>query len=151
MDAYGNVTSLSEAQFLSYHTQVAVKDMCGNIVYVDEGLSVLLPILWDLGFETKYSCSGGTTKSLEAGDYVYKDGYIYFATVTMAESFAEIASVEVPSKINENCSQMDSMIIRFPECRISSFIERFQSVTLHHPALRKIYELSQIVNKMEGS
>lgn len=146
----GNIASLSEAQFLSYHTQVAVKDMSGETIYVDEGLEVLLPILWELGFVTRFSCSGGTKENPSIVEYPYKDGYIFFDTELMAQSFIEIASLKQSVEDIRLEPALNKTIVRFPERMIASFINTFQAVTLHHPALIKLYESTQPTKSMKG-
>lgn len=62
------------------HKQVLLQD-----VWVDEGIVPLLTSLWDLGFQTQYSCQGGGVNHV--GGNI--EGYVLFHTMEEGINFVE--------------------------------------------------------------
>lgn len=81
----GYNVSFAEAQKMTDHFQVKVWTPDNVEIHVDLDLAELLTTLWEIGYETRYSCQGTGNPVLNDG----RDGYIFFKSSEMVDKFSE--------------------------------------------------------------
>lgn len=99
----GYNVSYAEAQKMTDHFQVKVWTPDDVEVHVDLDLAELLIMLWDLGYETRYSCQGTGKPILNDG----RDGYIYFKSSEMVDKFSETVMEELMNRY-ENIDEIEN-------------------------------------------
>lgn len=121
---YG-VISFDDLQVVTTHLQAQLLTPNGSSVAVDELLAPLLSTIWELGYETRFSCQGGdapenslNSKSENREDF---EGYIFFATPEMGRNFLEVVKKNFPAGENTLYSIDGHGIVRFVHESITLF------------------------------
>lgn len=133
-DGYEGVP-LEELQYWTSHRQIPVHAPDGTLIHVDEGISELLTELWQQGYSTAYSCSGGFENLSRALEEKSGEGYIYFETEEMAKNFFETAKKTLPPRRHsyylENAGGLQGKVIRFHAKMIPLFLETFKNESVN--------------------